>query len=148
MNIVRGTLLTGYAWEYPYKVKDALQSGLALGYSVFGKIQWYGKATAEKHKDYVVRTVRDLDMKEWESLIDLLLEFKGSTEAYVGELLPELALAAVKNGRAEACIFVGSYGGTLWVERLAVREDEAGAVIWQALKEKVQAGFKEFAAEK
>lgn len=114
MSIVAGALLTGYAGGYPQRVKA---------------------------KDYVVRTVRDLDMREWESLIDLLLEFQGSTEEYVGDLLPELSMAAVKNGRTEACMFVSSYGGTLWVERLVVRENGAGEVIWQAVKDKVQAYF-------
>lgn len=124
-----------------------MESEIALIYSTIWSIKLYGDVTGKKHKDYVVRTVKDLDMKEWESLIDLLLEFKGSTEDYEGELLPELALAAVKDGRTDACIFVSRYGRTFRVERMAVRENEAGEAIWQVVKEKVQADFDYFATE-
>lgn len=124
-----------------------MQMVMALICNVNWKVQWYGQATGEKQKDYVVHTVKDLNMKEWESLIDLLLEFRGSTEEYQGELLPELALAAVNNGSTDACIFLSRYGKTLRVERMAVRVNEAGEALWQALKEKVQTYFENFTTE-
>ena len=124
-----------------------MQMVMALICNVNWKVQWYGQATGEKQKDYVVHTVKDLNMKEWESLIDLLLEFRGSTEEYQGELLPELALAAVNDGNTDACVFVSRYGKTLRVERMAVKVYEAGEALWQTLKEKVQTYLENFTTE-
>ena len=86
---------------------------------------------------YEIQQADQLSEEERESLIDLLMEEKERTEAFRGDLIPELSLVALKKNEVKSCIFVYDYRGTLLIETFAEKEEKAAKALWQTVRNRI-----------
>ena len=87
---------------------------------------------------YQFREIGSLSPQEKDSLIDLLIGQGVQAADLRGSLLRELSLAALKNGRVDACIFVSAYRGMFLTEQFAAQNQTAGKALWQEVQQEIR----------
>ncbi len=88
--------------------------------------------------DFDIKTISALSTQEKASFIQLLKSSGKNIPQFAGSISSETMLVALRDGRAEACIFASRYRGALFVEQLVCKNDEAGQEAFKALCQRAE----------
>ncbi len=80
-----------------------------------------------------IKTISALSSQEKASFIQIFRSTGKNIPQFSGSISSDSILAALKDGRVEACIFASRYRGALFVEQLVCKNDEAGQEVLRAV---------------
>ncbi len=82
-------------------------------------------------KDYEWKTLDGLTEPERASLVKLLEKSGEDMPEYRGSIIPELTLIALRQGQAEAYLFISHYPGMLLMNQFVCASEKAGSYLWK-----------------
>ena len=103
----------------------------------FYRLVWSDDCKELQEDAYRFAQISSLSSLERDSLIDFLVEQSIQLEDFHGNLLSELTLAALKDGKAEACMFASYYRGSILIESFVNQNPIAGRALWQKVQQEM-----------